>query len=118
MYKLSLMTVLFLTGQAAVADPASIENVRVTTEAGAWTFEVTISHNDTGWGHFSDAWRIVDENGKEIAIRELIHPHVKEQPLTRSLSGINLPLGSKRVGIQARDTQGGWGKEIKMVPLK
>ena len=61
---------------------------------------------------------ILDADGNQLAIRELIHPHVDEQPLTRSLSGVELPAGTTEVGIQARDTQSGWGKEIKKVQIK
>jgi hypothetical protein len=69
-------------------------------------------------GHFADAWRILDSSGKQIAVRELIHPHVDEQPLTRSLSGIAIPAGTAEVGVQARDTVDGWAKDIKKVKLK
>ena len=118
MYKLILSIPLLVAAQVAAADPPSINSVRVSKEGGLYKFDVTISHNDTGWDHFSDAWRILDADGNQLAIRELIHPHVDEQPLTRSLSGVELPAGTTEVGIQARDTQSGWGKEIKKVQIK
>lgn len=118
MLKTVLSAFFILTAQAAAADYATIKSVRATQKGGLWSFTVTISHEDRGWEHFSDAWRVVDKTGKQIAIRELIHPHVDEQPLTRSLSGIDLPDNMKEVGIQVRDTVGGWNPEIKRVPLK
>tara|TARA_R110000822_G_scaffold19484_10_gene63565 strand:+ start:617 stop:976 length:360 start_codon:yes stop_codon:yes gene_type:complete len=119
MYKLSFSSLLFVAlAPAAFADPAVIESVHVTQEGGLWSFDVTITHADTGWDHFSDAWRILDKDGNQLAIRELIHPHVDEQPLTRSLSGINLPDGITTVGVQTRDTQSGWHPNIKTVPLR
>jgi hypothetical protein len=118
MFKFVLPTLLILGAGAAWADYAEINNVRATKEGSLWSFDVTITHGDTGWEHFSDAWRILDKDGNQIAIRELIHPHVDEQPLTRSLSGIELPEGTTEVGVQVRDTVTGWNPEITRVPIK
>lgn len=118
MFKFVLPTLLILGAGSAWADYAAINNVRATNEGGLWSFDVTITHGDTGWEHFSDAWRILDKDGKQIAIRELIHPHVDEQPLTRSLSGIELPAGTTEVGVQVRDTVTGWNPQITRVPIK
>jgi hypothetical protein len=118
MFKIAFATALVLSAQYAAADNAVIENVRAVQTDGLWTFDVTISHDDEGWGHFADAWRILDGSGNQIAIRELIHPHVDEQPLTRSLSGVAIPAGITEVGVQARDTMSGWSDDIKKVKLK
>ncbi len=118
MYKFGLFVLFLFTAQAAVADHAIINSVRANKDGGLWTFKVTITHEDTGWDHFSDAWRIVDKDGKQLAIRELIHPHVDEQPLTRSLSGVELPDGTTEVGVQVRDTVAGWAPEITRVQIK
>jgi hypothetical protein len=45
----------------------------------------TLQRIDTGWGHYADAWRILNTGGAELARRSLAHPHVAEQPFTRSL---------------------------------
>lgn len=118
MFKTAITLAMILTAQAAAADNPVIQNVHANQSGGLWTFDVTISHGDEGWGHFADAWRILDSSGKQIAIRQLIHPHVDEQPLTRSLSGISIPVGTTEVGVQARDTVDGWAKAIKKVKLK
>lgn len=118
MFKIGLVVTFLLAAQAALADNAVIKNVRVSQSGGLWTFDVTISHGDSGWEHFADAWRILDSSGNQIAIRELIHPHVDEQPLTRSLSGVALPAGITEVGVQVRDTVAGWSPDIKKVKLK
>lgn len=118
MYKNTFLILLLVTAQTAFADNATITGVRTSQTDGLWTFDVTITHEDTGWGHFSDAWRILDKEGKEIGLRTLIHPHVDEQPLTRSLSGIQLPPGTTEVGIQTRDTMNGWASQITDVEIK
>ena len=119
MYKLGFSSLVFVAlAPVAFADPAVIESVHASQRGGLWTFDVTISHADTGWSHFSDAWRILDKDGNQLAIRELIHPHVDEEPLTRSLSGIELPDGITSVDIQTRDTQSGWHSNKKTVQLR
>ena len=44
-------------------------------------------HPDTGWDDYADGWRVLDMDGNELGMRVLHHPHVDEQPFTRSLSG-------------------------------
>jgi len=102
----------------AFAEPPVIENVRASNSSDTWSFDVTISHPDTGWDHYVDAWRVVDMEGAQIAIRNLAHPHVNEQPFTRSVSGVRLPDGTEQVQIQARDNIGGWSPDMKVVKLK
>lgn len=110
--------VMALGAVPALADAPIVQNVAVSKTEGLWRFDVTLVHGDTGWDHYADAWRVVDESGKEIAVRNLAHPHVNEQPFTRSLSGVDLPEGTTRVGIQARDNVTGWSPDVTMVPLR
>ncbi|MGR3273278.1 hypothetical protein DU478_03780 [Thalassococcus profundi] len=73
-----------------------------------WRFEVTLKHPDTGWDHYADGWDVVDADGHVIAVRELMHPHVAEQPFTRSLSAVTVPDGTRRVFIRAKCSVHGW----------
>jgi len=102
----------------AFADPPRIDGVNAQKSGGSWRFDVTLSHGDTGWDDYADGWRVLDSNGKELGLRTLAHPHVNEQPFTRSLSGVEIPDDMKEVGIQARDSVGGWGPEIRKVKLR
>ena len=43
-------------------------------------------------------------DGNPLGLRELVHPHVNEQPFTRSLSGVGIPEGIDAVIIKARDS--------------
>lgn len=99
---LSLMTL------PALADPAVIKNVKARQSGGLWTFDVTLLHSDFGWDDYADAWRILDADGNVLGQRNLAHPHVNEQPFTRSLSGVRIPAGLTQVFVEAHDTQGGW----------
>ena len=55
---------------------------------------VTLSHPDTGWDHYADGWEVLDAAGNSLGLRTLLHPHVTEQPFTRSLSGVTVPEGA------------------------
>ena len=97
-----------LLAAPAWADPPVIDAVRATQTGDTWRFDVTISHPDTGWDHYADGWRVLDMEGNELGLRVLYHPHVEEQPFTRSLSGVVIPDGLTEVQIQARDNIDGW----------
>lgn len=103
---------------SAQAGPPQVAKVSATELSGNWRFDVTIAHDDEGWDHYADAWRVLDMNGKQLAIRELAHPHENEQPFTRSLSGIVIPAGTTQVQVQARTIPHGWGSAMKIVSLK
>ena len=109
---------LLLLAAPAFADAPVVENVHMKRQGGTWTFDVTLSHGDTGWDDYADGWRVLDNTGKELGLRKLAHPHVNEQPFTRSLSGVQIPADVTEVGIQASDSVGGWSSAIKMIKLK
>lgn len=73
-----------------------------------WAVSVTLKHSDTGWEHYADNWRIIDDAGNILGNRVLYHPHVNEQPFTRSLDKVKIPEGTTRVYIEAHDKVHGW----------
>jgi hypothetical protein len=82
------------------------------------SFAVTLKHGDKGWDHFADRWEVVDGEGKVLATRVLRHPHVDEQPFTRSLSGVEVPKALERVTIRGRDSVDGYGGRELEIELK
>lgn len=80
-------------------------------------FSVTLRHQDEGWDHYADRWEVLDESGKIIATRVLSHPHVNEQPFTRSLQNVKIPAGIKRVWIRAHDSVHGYGSQQAEIVL-
>lgn len=107
---------LFLAG-GALADSAVVTKVDAQKSGSGWTFSVTIKHADTGWEHYADGWGVYLEDGTELGYRVLHHPHVNEQPFTRSLSGVNIPNGTQKVIVVPRDSKHGTGEGF-VVELK
>jgi hypothetical protein len=117
MIKQTLVIIAALSAPA-FADPAVVQNVKISNSGGTYTFDVTISHTDMGWDDYADIWRIKDMNGNVLGERPLAHPHVNEQPFTRSLSGIRISDDVDTVVIEAHDTVTGWSPNAKTVKLR
>ena len=100
-----------MVANTAIADPAVIEAVKGTKSGDSWRFDVTLSHPDTGWDDYADGWRVLDMEGNVLGTRVLHHPHVNEQPFTRSLSGVEIPASLDQVQLESKDSLGGWGGE-------
>ncbi|MDH3639214.1 MAG: hypothetical protein OES09_12255 [Gammaproteobacteria bacterium] len=73
------------------------------------TISATVKHADTGWEHYANHWRVLLADGTELAKRVLHHPHVEEQPFTRSLGSVIIPAGTTHVFIEAHDSVDGYG---------
>ena len=102
----------------ALADAARIIAAEATDLGDAgWTFDVSLVHGDTGWDDYADGWRIEAPDGTILGERPLAHPHVTEQPFTRSLSGVAIPEELDRVAIRARTNVEGWGTETFILTL-
>jgi hypothetical protein len=69
------------------------------------------------WEHYADAWRVVDAQGTELGKRVLLHPHVQEQPFTRSLSGVVITPAQQRVFVEAHNKVHGWSADRVEVNL-
>ena len=115
--KYLLASGIFLPGMVFAGD-VEIVNVELVDRGGAWQANVTLKHGDTGWEHYADAWRLVDKSGNEIGKRVLWHPHVNEQPFTRSLSNFHIPENSETIYVEAHDKVHGWSKNRVEINLK
>ncbi len=109
---------LSLVAASVLADQAKVENATARKSGTTWTFEVTISHPDTGWDHYADGWAVLAPDGTELGYRKLHHPHENEQPFTRSLSGVAVPQNLSEVKVRAHDSVHGWSDQLYTVRLK
>ena len=112
-----LMLGLMLFAQMSFADAVKVVDVKIKPQAGQQVrIDVTLLHADTGWEHYADGWQVLDENKKVIATRVLYHPHVSEQPFTRSLSGVVINKKARFIYIRAHDKVHG-NSELKKIDL-
>ena len=72
---------------------------------------VTIKHNDSSWKHYVNKYEIYAKNNK-IATRILYHPHIHEQPFTRSKSGFQIPKNTTSITIKAYDLVDGYSNDF------
>lgn len=97
---------------------ANVVDVEVTAEpGGTFRFDVTIRSDDTGWEAYADAFEIVGPDGAVLGTRVLYHPHVDEQPFTRSLAGVAIPPTVATVIVRARHSRDGHDGQTMAVAL-
>ena len=94
----------------AFAGQVEVVSVEATKAGAGYRFDVTLRHGDEGWGHYADRWDVVDEAGTVLGTRVLAHPHVDEQPFTRSAT-VDVPTGTTRVYVVANDSVHGQTSE-------
>ena len=109
--------VMLLLSSPAFAGQAEIVDVKVTNSQGSYRFDVTLRHDDAGWDHYADGWEVLSPSGDVLGKRVLAHPHVDEQPFTRSLSGVKIPQEISSVSIRAHDSVHGYNKQVYEVQL-
>ena len=101
-----------------LADEADVVKVKVErTGDHIYRFDVTVRHNDEGWKHYADMWKVVLPDGRVVATRVLQHPHVGEQPFTRSMDGIKIPAGIDSVIVRVHDSVHHYGGKEAIVKL-
>jgi hypothetical protein len=101
----------------AHAGDVEVVSVTLDKQGKTWNVSTTLRHADSGWDHYADAWRVVTADGDVLGTRTLYHPHVDEQPFTRSLSGIAIPDGTAVVFVEAHDKVHGWSTQRVRVDL-
>ena len=115
---LALAAPTFVASGSVLAGEAHVVGVKVVkTGAGTFSFDVTVRHDDTGWKHYTNKWEVVASDGHVLATRTLYHPHVDEQPFTRSLSGVRIPPAVRSVTIRAFDSVHGGGGETRTIAV-
>lgn len=104
------------TSDGGCADVVDVE-IEPGDDGTTFTFSATVASADTGWDKYADAWEVRAPDGDVLGVRELLHPHVDEQPFTRSLAGVDIPGDVDRVTVAARDSVEGFCGEVFEVPV-
>jgi len=109
---------LVLMSTAACAGEADVIEVNVRRIAGdTYDFDVTVRHTDEGWKHYANKWDVTAPDGTVLGTRILAHPHVDEQPFTRSLAGVKIPEDIDEVTLRAHDLVHGYGGKTATVAI-
>ena len=92
-------------------------DVSITATDGVFSFAVTVRSEETGWEKYADRWEVRGPDGTVLGVRVLVHPHVEEQPFTRSLNSIELPESVREVTVVAHDLVLGFCGEAMVVEV-
>ena len=100
----------------AMAGEVTVVAVEVVPSmVGGFDFHVTLQHEDTGWDHYAIRWEVTSLSGNRMfGERVLFHPHVNEQPFTRSLRAIVIPPDVREVLVRGQDKVHGWGEPVQV----
>ncbi|MCP3853583.1 MAG: hypothetical protein GY698_02470 [Actinomycetia bacterium] len=74
----------------------------VETVPGLFRVSATLSSPYDSPERYADGWRLLGPDGTVYGERLLAHDHAGEQPFTRSVSGVEIP-------VEGRDQVWGWG---------
>lgn len=106
-----------LLSNNALSGEADVIKAKITALGGdRYSIIATVKHGDKGWEHYANAWQVLNEKGEVIGERILHHPHVKEQPFSRSLT-LNIPKTVRKVTIRAKDSVHGFGGRVVVVEV-
>jgi hypothetical protein len=109
-----LVVALILVGcgdETPVVESGCADVIQVEVEEaddGTFTISATVASADIGWDKYADAWEVRAPDGTVLGTRELLHPHVDEQPFTRNLTGVEIPAGMETITVAARDSVEGF----------
>ncbi len=113
-----MVGILVFISNVCIASDVKILNVKAEkTPAQKFNISVTLEHDDEGWEHYSNAWRIYSPEGELIGERVLHHPHVDEQPFTRTLLGLSIPAELSEVIVVAVCSKTGESKNSYKLKL-
>lgn len=106
-----------LVGVSAHAGDVTIVGAELRSSGSGYSLSATLEHGDTGWDHYADAFEARLDDGTVLETRILLHPHVNEQPFTRSSSTFSIPEGVDSIRVYARDTEHGWSESFLTIPV-
>ena len=116
-YVLILFTGMLLISTAAYAGEADVVEVDIKKTGDTYFFKVTVKHADEGWDHYANKWDVVAPDDTVLGTRTLYHPHVDEQPFTRSLSDVRIPASITEVTVRAHDSVHEYGGKTVTVAV-
>ena len=117
-YNLTTLFTLFFFSTLCFANEADVLTAKAHCNKNRiCSFDVTIKHDDKNWNHYANGYEILTLDNKKLGKRVLHHPHINEQPFTRSIRDIKIPKNTNKVIIRAHDIIHGSGGEEVVIKL-
>ena len=112
-----VITLIYVFSASSLAGEADIIDVKVQHNGGdSFQIIATVKHADTGWKHYANAFEVLDMDDNILGTRVLYHPHVDEQPFTRSLR-VKIPASIGQIKVRAVDSVHGKGGKHLIVSV-
>lgn len=99
-------------GATAVIPVAVVEAVGVSGGPGSYSFNVTIRSPESGCDQYADWWEVISVDGELLYRRVLLHPHVSEQPFTRSGGPVRAEPATELI-VRGHMSTGGYGPAMR-----
>ena len=116
----ALAGLLVLFAASAWAGEADVIAVAIDRHPGTedvFDVRATILSNDTSDTDYADAFEVLAPDGRLLGRLELAHSHADEQPFTRALENLKVPLGIDRVTVRAHHRRAGYNGQTVTVRL-
>jgi hypothetical protein len=120
MMRAILLALLLMASPAAFAGEADVIAVAVERHAGTedvFDVRVTILSNDTGPDYHADAFEVLGPDGRVLGHQDIPQPSLNEQPVTRVLQSLRVPVGIERVTVRARHKPRGYDGQSVSIQL-
>jgi hypothetical protein len=103
-----------LVPAGAIAGAVTVVDATVNCRQEHCRVSATLRHADSGWDHYADRYVVLAPDGSELGRRVLLHPHVDEQPFTRGLGNLTIPVDIDHVFVFGHDKVHGDGEKLKV----
>ncbi|XGI82960.1 hypothetical protein ACEU6E_06655 [Halorutilales archaeon Cl-col2-1] len=84
--------------------------------SGAYGFDVTLYHDDSGEEAYANWWQVETTGGERLGRRDLLHAHGTRE-FTRSET-VEVPMGTRYVVVRGHDETHGYGGRAAVVDLE
>ncbi len=116
----ALAALLLLLASPAWAGEADVIAVAIDRHPGTedmFDVRATILSNDQGPDYYADAFEVLAPDGRVLGRRELTYQREIEQPFTRALENLKVPLGIDSVTVRAHHQPRGYDGQTVTVRL-
>ena len=103
-----IVLLFFVVIASAKAEPVEVVDVAFKEIGKAWEVRVMLHHEDEGWDHYADGWRISSEAGEILASGALREPNRGQASYMVNLRDVMIPPGAQVLFVEAHENRLGW----------